>query len=116
MISNIVYGLYNLICQVLLVYFLWFANTYLNDVFIPDRFLWEDGNQGGGLLPAALVQITVLLLEAALLIALIYFFNKWYLSKIANVKDPIRLAGLTAGIYSVVTVSIIFIASYLNFR
>ncbi|MGY6741496.1 MAG: hypothetical protein ACXIUQ_02085 [Cecembia sp.] len=64
----------------------------------------------------AFAQATVLIIEAALLLLFIYYVNKWYLSSVAEASDPVKIALWTAGVYAVITVGIIVVTTYLNFK
>lgn len=114
--SYIIYIGYNLLFQITSIGVLFYANTYLNGFVIPDRLKWRKGELREDLTGLAIAQATVLIIEATLLLLLIYYFNKWYLSNVVNASNPNRIAIWTAGIYAVVTVGLILVATYLNFR
>ena len=116
MINYIIYGVYNLIFQIISIGFLFYANTYLNGFIIPDRLRWENGKLKEDLTGLAVAQSAMLVIEAGLLLLLIYQINKWYLSSVTNAGDPGKIAIWTAGVYAVITVSLIIITTYLNFR
>jgi hypothetical protein len=116
MLSYIIYGTYNLLFQIASIGFLFYANTYLNGFFIPDILRWKNGELNEDLTSLALAQATLLIMEAALLILLIYQLNKWYLSSVANVSDPSKIAIWTAGVYAVITIGLILVTTYTNFR
>lgn len=110
------YGIYNLLFQIASIGFLFYANTYLNGFIIPDRLRWKNGELKEDLTGLAFAQATVLIIEAALLLLLIYYVNKWYLSSVAGASDPVKIALWTAGVYAVITVGIIVVTTYLNFK
>jgi hypothetical protein len=116
MISYIIYGIYNLVFQIVSIGFLFYVNTYLNGFIIPDRLRWKNGELREDLPSLAFAQATVLIIEAALLLLLIYYVNKWYLSNVVGVSDPGKIALWTAGIYAVITVGVILVTTYLNFK
>lgn len=83
MINYIVYIVYNLIYQLLSFFFFVYANTYLNDAFIPNSLIWKNNKpreDTAGLAGAAVFQTVILLIEGAILILLIYFINKLFLN------------------------------------
>jgi hypothetical protein len=83
MIKYSFYIAYNLIYQVLSFCFFVYANTYINEAFVPDSFIWENNQRRidkAGLAGAAIFQTLILLIEAAILILLIYFINKLFLN------------------------------------
>jgi hypothetical protein len=116
MLSYIIYGIYNLLFQIATIGFLFYANTYLNVFIIPDSLRWKNNALKEDLSGLAYAQATVLTIEAALLLILIYFFNKWYLSRVVGVSDTVKVALWTAGIYAVITLAIIVVTTYLNFK
>ncbi len=116
MMSYIIYGIYNFIFQIAAIGFLFYANTYLNDFIIPNSLRWQNGRLREDLTALAVAQVVVLILEALLLMLLFYFFNKWYLSNVANARNPEKIAFLTATVFAVITIAVIIITTYLNFR
>lgn len=116
MLSYIMYGIYNILFQIASIGFLFYANTYLNGFIIPDRLRWKNGELKEDLTGLAFAQATVLIIEAALLLLFIYYVNKWYLSSVAEASDPVKIALWTAGVYAVITVGIIVVTTYLNFK
>ncbi len=116
MMSYIIYGIYNLVFQIASIGFLFYANTYLNGFIIPDRLRWKNGELREDLTGLAVAQAAVLIIEAALLLLLIYRVNKWYLSSVANAGDPGKIAIWMAGIYAVITLGLIIVTTYLNFK
>lgn len=112
MISYIIYGLYNLIYQVLSICFLFYANTYINDFFIPDSFRWKDGKLREDLTALTITQASILVIEAALLMFLIHYVNKWYLLSIAKSTNSQSIAAWTTGSYSVITLAFLIYFIY----
>lgn len=110
--SYVIYGLYNLIYQVLSICFLFYANTYLNDFFIPNRFRWKDGKLREDLTVLAISQTTILIIEAALLMFLLHYLNKWFLSSVAKSENTNSMAIWTSGIYAVITLGFIIFMMY----
>lgn len=103
MMNNIIYVIYNLIYQVITICILFYANTFLNWAFIPHSLQSKDGKQR----ELMITQMAILIAETALLMLIIYFVNKWYLSGIAKVNDPKSIAMWTAAIYALLNVIII---------
>ena len=110
--SYILYGLYNVIYQIATIAFLFFANTYLNSFIIPDNLKWRDGKLREDLGNLATAQTIILLVEAGLLMLLMYCINKRYLLSFAKSDNANNIALWTAGIYSVITV--VFIVFLIN--
>lgn len=83
MIKYIIYIIYNFIYQLSSCFFFLYANTYLNEALVRKSLKWN-GNQHRtdwtGLAGVAIIKTSALLVEAAILILLIYFLNRWYLS------------------------------------
>jgi hypothetical protein len=116
MINFIIYGFYNLIYQILSICFLFYANTFLNGFLIPNSFLWENHKPKENLIPAAIMQTVILIVETVLLMFLMYYINKWYLSSVAKSNNSNNIALWTAGIYSVITLSFIIFLMYVCFK
>lgn len=103
MVSYILYGIYNLIYQLFIICFLFYANTYLNAVFFPDSWIWKDGKLREDTSWLVIPQTLILVIEAALLILLIYYFNRWFLSSVAKSINANSIAVWTLRGYSVIT-------------
>lgn len=114
--SYVKYGIYNLFFQIASIGFLFYANTYLNWFIIPDSLRFKNGGLREDLTSLALTQATLLIIEAALLLLLIYYINKWYLTNLTGARDPVKVALWTACICAVITVGVILATTYLNFK
>lgn len=116
MMSYILYGIYNITYQVLTIAFLFFANTYLNSFFIPNSFLWKDGKQREDWFLAGTMQTLILLIETVLLMMIMFYINKKFLSGIVKATNGNSIALWTAGIYSLITVAFIVFLIYTVFK
>ncbi len=88
------------------------ANTYFNGIFIPDSWIWKDGKlreDNATDLKLLIVQTLILVIEAGLLMLLMYYVNRWYLANVAKANNPNSIATWTAGIYAVITLTLIAI-------
>jgi hypothetical protein len=103
MMNNIIYVIYNLIYQVITICILFYANTFLNWSFIPNSLQRKEGDLTG----VMIAQILVLIIEAVLLMLIIYFINKWYLVNMAKVSNPRSFAMWTAAIYAAINITMI---------
>jgi hypothetical protein len=76
-----IYSLYNVVLQVITWLLLTYLQTYVNGLFIPDKYLW-DGNRKREhpLAMAIVIDAALVLIEACLLIMLWLFINKRYLN------------------------------------
>lgn len=92
------------------------ANTYFNDIFIPNSFLWKNGKPREDLLPAGIMQTVILLIEAILLGLLLLYINKRYLIGIVKASNANNIALWTAGIYGIITVIFIAVLIYTAFK
>jgi heme/copper-type cytochrome/quinol oxidase subunit 3 len=88
--------------------FLFFANTYLNSLLIPDSLKWKDGKLRTDFTGLAVIQTIILLVEVIVLMWLMYQINKRVLSN--------SIAWWTAGIYLTLSVICIAIIIYGSFR
>lgn len=108
--TYLIYIFYNIIFQALSIWCLFYANTYLNDSFIPDSFKWKDGKLREDLTAFGLSQTIILIVEGALLTALMYYFNRWYSLNIIKSDIGENIATWTAAIYgSIVLIFILFL-------
>jgi hypothetical protein len=114
--SYILYGVYNIAYQILTLWLLLMANTYFNDVFISNSFLWKDAKPREDLLPAGIMQTILLLIETLLLMLLMLYINRRFLSGIVKASNSNNIALWTAGIYSFVTIAFIFFLIYVAFK
>ncbi len=114
--SYILYGLYNVIYLIATIAFLFFANTNLNVFIIPDNLKWREGKLREDLGSLATAQTIILLVEASLLMLLMYYINKLYLLSFAKADNSNSIALWTAGIYSVITVAFIVVLIYTAFK
>lgn len=111
MIKYIFYIVYNLIYQLLSFCFFVYANTYLNEAFVPDNLIWKNNQRRvdkTGLMGTAIFQTLILLIEAAILILIIYFINRWFLSYVLRKSSPNKVLSWTVRIN--IILSICFIA------
>jgi len=114
--SYILYGLYNIIYQIATIAFLFFANTYLNSFIIPDSLRWRDRKLIDDLRGLVIAQTVILLIEATLLMLLMFYINKWYLIGIAKAGNANNIAVWTASIYSLITVGVVIFLIYIAFK
>ncbi len=100
-----VYVVYNLFYEVVSLFLILYAETYLNGILIPDKFIW---NKDGTKRQYPIIWITmedtiILCIEGALLLILVYFINKWFLINFAKTnRVDIVLRG-TVGVLLVCT-------------
>lgn len=114
--SYILYGLYNIVYQILTIWFLLMANTYFNGFIIPDSLKWSNGKLRENLAGLATAQTIILLVEAAVLMLLLFYINKRYLVGIAKAENANNIALWTTGIYSFITVVFIVFLIYTAFK
>jgi hypothetical protein len=82
MLKYTFYIFYNLFLQLGVLLFFLYANTFLNEFFVPENLMWENNLPRidfEGLGAVAIIKTSVLIVEAAVLILLIYLVNKIYL-------------------------------------
>lgn len=112
----ILYSIYNIVYQFLTLGFLFFANTYLNGFLIPSSLKWSDGKLREDLTGLAIAQSVILILEAVLLMLLMFYINKRFLSNAAKVNNGTEIATWTAGAYLLITLSFIGSIIYASFK
>jgi hypothetical protein len=114
--SYILYGFYNIIYQIASIAFLFFANTYLNGLIIPDSLKWRNGKLREDLGSLATAQTIILLVEAVLLMLLIHYINKRFLSNITKATNVNNIATWTTVFYGLITVGFIIFLIYTAFK
>lgn len=114
--SYVLYGLYNIIYQIITFWLLLMANTYFNDAFIPNSFLWKDGKPREDLFGAGVMQTIILLIEAGLLMLLMYYINKRYLLSLTKGDNGNTIVLWTAGVYGFITAVFIVFLIYTAFK
>ncbi len=92
------------------------ANTYFNDAFIPNSFLWKDGKPREDLFGAGVMQTIILLIEAGLLMLLMYYINKRYLLSLTKGDNGNTIVLWTAGVYGFITAVFIVFLIYTAFK
>lgn len=112
----IIFGIYNLAYQAITIMFLLYANTYLNNFFIPEKFRWDGGEIRKNLTPLAITQTVILSIEAIILLALLHYLNKLYISSFLKENSIANIGFWISIIYSAITVSFIIILMYLSFK
>ncbi len=111
MINKIIYIIYNLIYQIFIICFVFYANTFLNNIFIPNSFIWKDGHRREDMLPMTITQSVILVIQVSLLMLLIYFIDKWFLLNIVKSNNSKDIAIRTIKVYSIIT--FIFLAYFI---
>jgi len=112
----ILYSIYNILYQVLSFGLLFFANTYLNGFLIPASLKWKDGQLRHDLTSLVVVQSVVLVLEAIVLMLLMLYINRRFLSSVAKVNNGNKIANWTAGVYLLIVLTFIGFVMYVSFK
>lgn len=119
MIKYTFYIIYNLIYQLGSFFFFLYANTFFNEALIPESLIWENNKERTdltGLAGAATIKTLALLLEASVLILLIYFINKLVLSDTEGTDRRNAIANRTAKINTILSLCFIAILIWGSFR
>ncbi len=95
---------------------MFFANTYLNGFLIPSSLKWRDGKLREDLTGLAIAQSVILVLEAAILMLLIFYINKRFLSSTAKVNNGNEIASWTVGIHLLITLAFVCFLMYASFK
>lgn len=108
------YIIYNLLYQIFLFWLLLLVGTYYNEVLISDCLFWKSQPERTNLAGFAPTKIFTLLIEAAILIFIIYIFNQLILSDTEEKRDRIRIVNRTAKINLVASLIFIMLMSIGN--
>ena len=114
-----IYSFFNIIYQIIAFWLLFMANAYYNDQIVPDSLMWQDNNRRmdkSGLLGYAGVKFIALLIEAAIVIAIIYAINRAVLSVTEGKADRNLVANKTAKWHMMITACFILILIWGSFR
>lgn len=100
-------------------FFFLYSNTHLNEGLVPESLMWKDKEprtDGAGLGGVAAIKTSALLVEATILILLMYFINKLFLRGLKE-KDSINIiAKRTAKINMISSICFIAILIWGSFR
>jgi|GEM_PF-1457022 len=99
MFAKIFFWFYNFLYLIISIWLLLFANTYFNDLIIPDKFKWDGNKLKEDMTIYASMQLIILVIEIVLLVLLIHFFNKKYLSGVIKTENLIT-ANWASGLVS----------------
>lgn len=88
----LLYGIYNVVYLIFSLWALIYANTYINAIFIPYSFRWKDGKLRDDLTLFGISQVAILILESVILLLIIYFVNKRYLTNIVKASNTRAIA------------------------
>jgi hypothetical protein len=102
------YIFYNVLYQLFLFWLLLLVGTYYNGVIISSILFWKSPKESADLSQSELVKALFLLLEAAILLLLIYIANQLILSDSEIKARRISIANRTALVNTILTV--IFLA------
>ncbi|MEO8067346.1 MAG: hypothetical protein ABI599_06605 [Flavobacteriales bacterium] len=115
-LAYVLFTLYNAIYLLATVFFLLFANTYLNGLAIPDSFTWKDGQLRDDLSLLAGAHATLLLLEGVVLAYLLFRLNKGFLSNVVRPDQGVRVATWTGAVHALTTSGAIIFLLYAGFK
>jgi hypothetical protein len=109
---QMVFYVYNIMFAVLTVYFLLFAGTYLNDAFIPDKLRWRNGIILKSPNWDDVISILILIIEAIILMYILFLINKKYLKSFLSSQNYISVAKRTTWIISIIPFLFIIMCLY----
>jgi hypothetical protein len=113
MFTYITYAFYNIVFQIISLWFLFYANTYINSKIIPDSLRWQGGELRENLTGLAIAQTIVLIIEVAILAGLLHFINKKFLS---NIDSGAVIANWTVIVYLVISLAFVSYLIYAGFK
>jgi hypothetical protein len=119
MVKYSFYIIYNVIYQLVSFFFFVYANTYLNEALVPKSLMWKNNRQRtdlAGVGGEAAIKTLILIVEAAVLILLIYMINKLVLSDRKEKDRGYVIANRTAKINIILSFCFIAILIWGSFR
>jgi cytochrome c oxidase assembly factor CtaG len=76
-------------CLWLLLYF----NTFINDSFLPAKFIWDNGIKRNKPIFSSLIWSNLILCgEAALILCILYLLNRWLFIDLLDLDKPNTIA------------------------
>jgi len=114
-----IYNIFNVIYEIVALWCLVFANTFLNDLLIPTGLMRKGGGRRmdtGGLLAYAGLKTLIVVVEAAILIIVFYAINQAVLSDTESRVDRNIIAGRTARWHMIITGCFIIILMWGSFK
>lgn len=93
-----IYVAINIIYQLLVVYCLLYANTYINHVAVPDNLLWKDNHPRvdmAGMAGVATIKTLILIVEGGLILLLVNHMNRSVLNDAKFVKRTLQVNAIT---------------------
>ena len=83
-----IYGGYNILSLFLSIKIISYLNTYINSIFIPNNFRWNnEGVLRTDLTLFGLTQFVIANIEAHVLLVVMYFINRSYVGKIVDIQE-----------------------------
>lgn len=119
MMKYTIYIIYNLLYQLGAFFFFLYSNTYLNEAFVPESLMWNKNQprtDRAGLGGVVVIKTSVLVVEAAILILVIFFINKAILRGFKGAYTPNIIANRTAKINIALSLCFIAILVWGSFR
>lgn len=93
-----IYVAINVVNQLLVFFILIIANTYMNDMAVPNSLLWQDNHlrmDMAGMLGFATIRTLILILEGGFMLLLMYYLNRSLLKDAKTVKRTIQVNAIT---------------------
>ena len=117
--KRVIYITYNVVYQLFCFGLLLFLGIYYNSRLIPDDLIWKNNKPRTdltGLTEAAAIQGVLLIVEAAVLILIIYVINKLIIADTESKQRSNDIANRTAKINIIVTLCFIILVLVGSFK
>jgi hypothetical protein len=102
-----------LFCLWLLLYF----NTFINESFIPDRFIWVNGTRADRPLLAGVIESNLILCgEAIIIMFIFYLLNRWLFVDLLALDKPNIIAKRIFILSGLFTFIIILVTTILELK
>ena len=102
-----------LFCLWLLLYF----NTFINDSFIPNKFVWDNGAKRDKLLLAGAIESNLILCgEATIILIIFYLLNRWLFVDLLALDKPNIIAKRIFILTGLFTFIIILVTTILELK
>ena len=113
------YIIYNLLYQLGSFFFFLYANTYLNEALVSESLMWKNKQprtDWAGLCGVAAIKTSALLVEAAILIMLIYFINNLFSNYAHGNNSPNKILSWTVKTTIILSLCFITLLIWGSFR
>lgn len=107
----------NIFLELLCLWLLLYLNTFINDSFIPDKFIWINGTRTDRLLSKVVIENNLILGgEATLILLVFYLLNRWLFVDLLALDKPNIIAKKIFILSALFTLLVILVITILELK